>query len=470
MKVPVVERVEATIDRFCMFSQGDAVGIAVSGGRDSVVLLDVLSEIAARRNFRLSVLHVNHGLRPESQEEEEFVRREAEKRGLPFLAHRAVLGGGNLEEAARKARLRFFAAAKRDLQLDRIATGHTQSDQAETILFRLLRGSGVAGMRGIQPVTTEGLVRPLLEISRSDVDAWVAERKLSFREDSSNAETRFARNRIRHQLLPLLSEQWNPRIAETLARTAEIAAAEETFLTEAVEEIWTRRATIEPDGSVVMALEAPPVALALRRRLVRKAMEFVRGSLRQIDFDHVEAIIRMAESGDGHGRVVVPGVDVIRSFNWLRFSAPRNTADESRNWSFPLPIPSTLVAPGGTRIETGFEVLPCGYNEIGIGLRRDAAGSPLVLRNWRPGDTFQGVGRTGISKIKELFQEKRIPLWERRNWPVIVRQDEIIWAGEFGAAQGYGAGSAEPVFFVKLLRSGTSYRPLVNQNGDFRRH
>jgi len=452
-----------------MFSQGDAVGVAVSGGRDSMVLLDVLSEISHRRGLRLTVLHVNHGLRPESGEEEAFVRQEAEKRGLPFLAHHAVLDEGNLEEAARKARLGFFATAKRDLKLDRIATGHTQSDQAETVLFRLLRGSGMAGLRGIQPVTAEGLVRPLLEISRTDVDAWVEERKLSFREDSSNSETRFARNRIRHQLLPLLSERWNPRIAETLARTAEIAAADEAFFAKAVEEVWAWRATIEPDGSVVMDLEAP-VQLALRRRLVRRAMEQVRGNLRHIDFDHVEAVVRMGESGDGHGRVIVPGVDVIRSFNWLRFSAPRNRADESRNWSLPLPIPSALVAPGGTRIQTGFEVLPCGYNEIGTGLSREAANSPLVLRNWRPGDTFQGVGRTGTSKIKELFQEKRIPLWERRNWPVIVRQDEIIWAGEFGAAQGYAAGSAEPLFFVKLLRSGTSYRPLVNQNGDFRRH
>lgn len=433
-----------------------------------MVLLDVLSEIAARRSFCLSVLHVNHGLRPESQEEEAFVRQEAEKRGLPFLAHRAVLGGGNLEEAAREARLRFFAAAKWDLKLDRIATGHTQSDQAETILFRLLRGTGSAGMRGIQPVTPEGLVRPLLEVSRADVDTWVAERRLSFREDSSNAETRFARNRIRHQLLPLLSEQWNPRIAETLARTAEIAAADEAFFTEAVEEIWSRRVAVEPDGSVVMDL-TPALPLALRRRLVRKAIEHVRGNLRQIDFHHVEAIIRMTDSGGGHGRTVIPGVDVIRSFNWLRFAAPRNTA-EGRNWSLPLPIPSTLVAPGGARIETGFEVPPCGYNEIGIGLRRDILGTPLVLRNWRPGDMFQGMGRAGTSKIKELFQEKRIPLWERRNWPVIVREDEIIWAGEFGGADEYVAGVAEPAFFVKLLRAGTSYRPLVNQNGDFGRH
>src|SRR6516165_11630394 len=215
-----------------MFEAGQKVGVAVSGGADSVCLLHALRELAPRWDLRLHVLHVNHRLRgAESDEDAQFVRDQAAQFGLPFTIHEADLDmtPDNLEQAAREIRMAFFNEKIARGAVARVATGHTRSDQAETVLFRFLRGAGTAGLSGIRPVTSEGIVRPLLAISREEIEAWMRERHIPWREDSTNASPTFARNRIRHKLLPLLARDWNPQIEETLARTAEWAQAEEAY-------------------------------------------------------------------------------------------------------------------------------------------------------------------------------------------------------------------------------------------------
>src|SRR5579864_954304 len=219
-----------------MFQTGQRVGVAVSGGADSVCLLHVLVELGPRWNLRLSVLHLNHQLRgEESREDARFVAELAARLGLPFYLGEADVGriarksGDNLEQAARNERSRFFLDYLRSGAADRIALGHTRSDQAETVLFRFLRGSGSAGLAGIRPVTTDGFVRPLLNVDRANIEQYLRERNITWREDSTNLSLDFARNRIRRELLPMLEREWNPAIAETLAHTAEWAREEEAY-------------------------------------------------------------------------------------------------------------------------------------------------------------------------------------------------------------------------------------------------
>ena len=228
----LLARIARFIQRHAMFHAGQAAGVAVSGGADSVCLLHVLLELGPRWDLRLRVLHLNHNLRgEESRADAGFVMALANRLGLPATVGEADFSAapGNLEEAAREARLNFFRERMAAGEVDSVALGHTRSDQAETVLFRFLRGAGSAGLAGIRPVTADGIVRPLLAVDRAEVEGFLRERGIAWREDSSNADPRFARNRIRRQLLPQLIRDWNPALAETLAQTADWARAEEAW-------------------------------------------------------------------------------------------------------------------------------------------------------------------------------------------------------------------------------------------------
>ena len=448
----LLQRVAATIDRHRMLQPGQRVAVAVSGGADSVCLLHVLRELAPSRGLHLSVLHLNHGLRgEESHQDAAFVRQLAAELGLPATIQSTDVAASpdNVEQAGREARLAFFRQQITAGAADRVAVGHTRDDQAETVLFRFLRGSATAGLAGIRPVTADGMVRPLLEVDRAEVRRYLRERNIVWREDSTNAALQFARNRIRHQLLPQLAREWNPAITETLARTAAWALGEEDYWEAEIGRL-AAGLLLDRDGTIlarVDSLVALPKAAA--RRLVRRAMERAKGDLRTVDFEHVEAVLRTAQDDPGHGRIQAPGLDIMRSFDWLRFSRPGTDGLESRNYRIAAPVPGTVRVPGaGTVISLELiekaeaSATPdCVYNgETGCLNWRFLSGS-LELRNWRPGDQYQPWGTAGEEKIKTLFQDARIPLWERRHWPILMDGSSIVWARRFGPAARFAAGS-----------------------------
>jgi len=452
----LLQRVAATIDRYRMFLSGQRVAVAVSGGADSVCLLHILCELAPSRDLHLSVLHLNHGLRgDESRQDAEFVRQLAAELGLPATIRSTDVAAlpDNLEQAGREARLVFFREQIAAGAADRVAVGHTRDDQAETVLFRLLRGSATAGLAGIRPVTAEGIVRPLLEVDRAEVRQYLRDRNIPWREDSTNENLQFARNRIRHQLLPQLAREWNPSIADSLARTADWALAEEDYWGTEIDRI-AAGLLFERDCAIltrVDSLLALPQAAA--RRLVRRAMERVKGDLRAVEFDHIEAVLRMAQDDQGHGRTQAPGLDIMRSFGWLRFSRPGTDGLESRNYRIAAPVPGSIRVPGVSTVISleliekaeASAVPDCVYNgETGCLNWRSLSGS-LELRNWRPGDQYQPWGSTGEEKIKTLFQDARIPLWERRHWPVLMDGSSIVWARRFGPAARFAAGSGTAI-------------------------
>src|SRR5215471_19837660 len=211
----VLDRVLKTITRYSMLPAGARVAVAVSGGADSACLLHVLREIGPRYSLTLSVAHFNHKLRgAASDEDEAFVGRMAAGMGLVFHRADADLSKttDNLEQAARRARRSFFAGLIRSGCADRVALGHTRDDQAETVLFRLMRGSGLPGLAGIHPSTDEGFIRPLIDATRAEVEQYLRDHKIQWREDATNRDPRFARNRIRYGLLPQLRREWNPQL------------------------------------------------------------------------------------------------------------------------------------------------------------------------------------------------------------------------------------------------------------------
>jgi tRNA(Ile)-lysidine synthase len=455
----VVERVAKIIHRYSMLTTGSRTGVAVSGGADSIALLFLLKSLASRFQTELTVLHVNHQLRgAESDEDEEFVRSVASALRLPFIREKLRPEGGNLEAEARRLRRQFFRDCKRSHGIARIALGHTRSDQAETVLHHVLRGSGTSGMAGMRFSTPDGFVRPLLDISREEVRTWASGEGLQWREDSSNADLRFTRNRLRLETIPALSVTYNQNLEAALAHAAELAQAEEDYWMQLVGKIFAASVKRNRLGLIFQIGDLEKLDLGVRRRLIRRALGEIRSDgVAGIDFSHVEAISNLGKSPHGHDRVTVPGADAIRSFDTLLLTAAGRMASEPRGYRIRLIVGTCHELPHGAgRIcisHSEPEPLICGkfkedqefiYQRVCLDAKA-LAERPLLVRNWEPGDELQRSGHKSSEKIKRLFQEKRVLLWERRHWPTIECEGELVWVRDFGVAEKFSLKGKESV-------------------------
>jgi tRNA(Ile)-lysidine synthase len=441
----VLDAVRKSITRYNMLAPGTGVAVAVSGGPDSVCLLYALVELAPELGISVAIAHFNHKLRgADSDEDQRFVERFAANLGVPFYSESASGEAyeGNLEQAARRARRRFFLRLIEEGHANRVAVGHTRDDQAETVLFRLMRGSGLTGLAGVLPVTADGVVRPLIGVTRAQVLEFLSARGIPWREDASNQEPRFARNRIRHVLLPQLAREWNPNLSESLAHLADLAFEEErvwrNIVNRLAAEVLERRAGgIEFTCAAVQGL---PVALA--RRLLRRAIAEARGDLRRIEFAHVETVLELAGRAGGAGKRRLPGLIAQKSFGWMRLESASAGAALSET---ELKVPGAYPIPGDSiiiQLELSVKkssTHPCGtLKATELSVQKTAA--PLVLRGWRPGDQYWPEGDSRSRTLQELFQAARIPSWRRRVWPMISCGDKILWVRHFGAAKEFAPG------------------------------
>jgi tRNA(Ile)-lysidine synthase len=447
------------------------VGVAVSGGADSLALLHILHRLAGRFEITLSVVHVNHALRgEESDQDEQFVHQLAASLDLELFVESSPLAAGNIEEQARDARREFFLRLLNQKDgLDKIALGHTRSDQAETVLFRFLRGSGLAGLAGMRLRTPHRLIRPLLTSSRQEVRSWAESQRIIWREDSSNQDYRFTRNRLRNDLLPTLTRDYNSNLEVVLSRTSELALAEEDYWLGEIGKLFEQLARRIRLGWILPVGAIRDLHLAVQRRLIRHALFVTRMSLRGLNMEHVDAVLALCRSMEGHDRVLVPGADALRSFDQLLIARPGALNADGRHYRFnlafgeelPLPANAGLVCVDwvtpGTQICANFkeeqELLPERVYLNGDRIARDSAKGMFCVRNWEPGDQLHRIGHKGAEKIKSLFQEYRVPLWMRRHWPIVVCGDEIAWARQFGGAINFTA-SKEQGAVVRL-----TYRP-----------
>jgi tRNA(Ile)-lysidine synthase len=430
------------IRRQKLIQTGDRVGIAVSGGADSVALLRLMLELRQELGIVLSVVHFNHKLRgAEANADEHFVARLAQGHKLDFhcaagdVAARARSQHLSTEAAGRQLRYQYFRRLFAETKLNRIATAHTLDDQAETVLLRVVRGAGTRGLAGIYPQLSVGgsqfsasIIRPLLKTRRNLLRAYLAEIGQDWREDPSNRDLRHARNRVRHGIVPRLERALNPAVRETLAETAEIARLEEEYWQEEVArvlpEVW------EADGRTIKPTALAALPLALQRRVVRATAESL--GLR-LEFRHVEKILDLGARGPAPTRFVTlpKGWIVSRTKGGLQFQLPSQAA--TSNYEYPLTVPGTAEVP---EAETWFEaeLVPGsaapGYNPDHM-LNPALLQKELVVRNWRAGDRFWPAHSKSPKKIKELLQERKLSGRERKLWPVVVSGQEIVWVRGF---------------------------------------
>lgn len=438
-----------------------------------MLLLDFGVALAGETGLALAVVHFNHHLRgTESDADERFVRERAAELHLDFLCSGADVAGiarekrRNLEATARELRYRFFFSLVRQGKLDVVATAHTADDQAETVLLRLLRGAGTRGLGGIHPALEGGIVRPFLSLTRAEVEAEISRRGLVCRLDTTNHETRFARNRIRQRVLPLLAQEFNPRVVQSLAGFADRARDDEAYLQEQAHD--RARAWLVREGD---ALRIPaerlgefPVAIARRvlRQMVADAARAagITAGPPGISHAETESLLQLAAEGQsGKGLVLAAGVEALRQFEWLLVRPrPRpagNRAGGPRvGFSYTIEPPAeiairelglcfavTLAPTPDAKVPEG-EYTNCG----GVWFDTPELTGPLTLRSWRAGDRFRSSENSRPVKLSDLFQRRRIPAGERSWWPVLEYAGEVVWVRGFAPAPRAQAHSGRRLF------------------------
>lgn len=432
----IIKRFRRTISRYRMISPGDGVIIAVSGGPDSVCLLDILYNLKDDLGIFLVVAHFDHGLRPDEDEgETRFVRSLALKLDLPFetkKAGKSLLGkGSSLEERARDARYRFLEEVQQSRSCRKIAVGHNLNDQSETVLLRLLRGSGTSGLAGIPPYRDKKIIRPLIEISRKEIESYIHCRKLPFLSDPSNLSTRHMRNRIRLELLPLLKE-YQPRIVALLGQTAEVLRMDDELLQKEVEG-WVK-GVVETGHDGELHIPLPPFLLlpkGLRNRVIRHVLKMVGGNLRRVHMRHIEAVNGLATGKNPQAGLDLPnGLTAKRVYDSLIFNAGKGYKPEAFLYH--------LTGPGTYHLEALNSTVS--LQEMQNNGLADFASSPwvafldthditypLVIRNLQPGDKFIPLGMRGHKKIKDFFIDLKIPSEARARVPILICEDTVIW-------------------------------------------
>jgi tRNA(Ile)-lysidine synthase len=453
--VSVPARIRAYVQEHGLARPGDRLVLGVSGGPDSLCLLDVLTGMAVDWGLSLHVACLDHGLRAEARAEVGFVRQEAEARGWPFHAEavdtraHAARGRRSLEEAARELRYDFLRRTALAAGAALIAVAHTADDQAETVLMHFLRGSGLAGLKGMLPRVEMGdwrlgdetdqplaphlhLIRPLLTISRADVEAYCAERGLRPIHDPSNDDAAIYRNRLRHELLPQL-ETYNPSIREVLRRAAEVAAGEHALVQALAADLWRRLARadggeVEFDRPGWLALSVPE-----QRLLLREAVHRLLPGRRDVDLAPIAQAVAFS-------RTATPGrsCDVLGG---LRFKVTARAVVLSP-WGYqaePADVP-LLADDGALTPPWRFEAaaLPSGAPDADLAAGADpwravVDADTLPAGEWRlrarrPGDRFQPLGLGGHSaKLSDFLINSKVDEALRDRWPLAARGDEIVW-------------------------------------------
>jgi len=467
----VIDRVRQYVRRHGLLKPGERVAVGVSGGADSVALLRVLVELRRELGIVLSIAHFHHGIRgAEADQDQQFVQALANGLQLEFHlgagdtpAH-ARAAKSSLETAARELRHRWFLELVSRSQADKIATAHTLDDQAETVLMRILRGAGTLGLAGIFPEQEEKhLVRPLLEVSRGEVEAYLRSLGQTWREDSSNRDVEHTRNRIRHDLLPRLEEAYNPALRQTLADLAEIARGEADYWDREVASLLPRLVRAgKPSRSGRNASGAASGTASLdlaafRNLSVAAQRQVLQGIGRQmgisLEFKHIQQLTTMASEGAGAQRLVLPGgITVQRSFRELQFGSP-GTAAVPPNYRYSLPVPGevSIVELGAklrARLVSAGVSAQSGYNPDSL-LDRSLLAPCLTVRNWQAGDRFFPAKTRSPKKVKELLQAARVgqqlSMAQRKAWPVVESAGQIVWVRGFAVPAAFAPRNGEAV-------------------------
>ncbi len=440
----IIHAVERTIRAHRMLQTGDAVLLGVSGGPDSTALAHIMADIAPRLGLTLGAAHLNHALRgKDADRDARFASDLAEKMGMPFFMERKnVRAYGRThklspEDAARQVRYDFFFRVMRENGFTRLALGHHADDNAELILMNLMRGCGLSGLGGMPAVREDGVIRPLIRQTKSDILSYLAGLGADFVTDASNTDMRFTRNRIRNRLLPMIREQFNPNIVTALNRLARLSTAEEAWAETAARQAYADCLASEADGLLCFSAEKlAALHPAACKRVIRMAVRRIKGDLKGVSLSHVSAVEQMIRRHPKNGELhLSKEVRVRADGDELCVMKTAAAPADAPSFEYLLAGPGALFIPEikGRLIATehaASEIAARRHSEKNIAFfDRDAVSFPMVVRNWKSGDRFHPLGMKGRQKLSDMFINNKIPQDQRRNYPIIISNEDIIWIG-----------------------------------------
>jgi tRNA(Ile)-lysidine synthase len=431
----IINKIIATIRNYGMLTPRDKVIVAVSAGPDSICLLDLLHKLSMEMQIKLIVAHFDHGLRgDEDKFETELSKDIAQSMGLTFETEKAsglLNNRSSLEERARDARYAFLEKIREKHRAQKIAMGHTLNDQAETVLMRLLRGSGPTGLAGIPPVRDDRIIRPLIEINRDEIMHYIEARGIPFAIDSSNSNKTHLRNKIRLELMPMMLE-YQPKILEHLGRVSNIIRDEDSFLESmALDWINTEAPKNKKDDIIVSMSSLRHLNSPLKNRVIRGILKSIKGNIYSMEYDHILSVSGLLDNERPQCSIDLPnGITVSKVYDGLHFGL-KSCADIIE-YNYPLEGPGTydLGTVGQTLVLEeidGGAYIVTERPTIIAWLDADKLSYPLTVRNFRHGDRFVPLGMTGHKKVKDFFIDLKVPSEERVVTPILTSGDDIVW-------------------------------------------
>ena len=432
----MISKVKKTIQKYNLLSQDDKVVVALSGGPDSVALLDSLVKIAPKMNLSLFVAHYNHVLRGnESEKDETFCRKLSERYELTFLCGRMDITkkqkGESPEDFYRRERYAFLNKVANKNYAQKIALGHNLQDQAHTVLLRIVRGSSLEGLKGIEPIRENRYIRPLIEVSRREIIEYLSKNNVSYRKDSSNKDEKYLRNKIRARLIPLLKKEFNPKIEEDLAQTAKILRGEDDFIKTHVAQALHSDYIIKNEKSVSMNVDyLLGLHSALRSRLFKNVLNYIITSKQAVTSKHINNVESILQNNVSGKSVSLPGSLIARREYNILILERKKPIRKKLIYKYELELGGHFyirernvdvflkkMRPGNIDCKADDKI----YMDL------DKLSSPLVLRNRRNGDWIEPMGMKGRKKIKDYLIDEKVPRAQRDEIMLIADADSVVW-------------------------------------------
>jgi tRNA(Ile)-lysidine synthase len=434
--VSLIEDVRKTIQKYNMLNTGDKVVVGVSGGPDSLCLLHVLKDISIENNCMLYAAHLNHKFRGEAADADAvFVEAICKEWNIPAFIETfdvpAYIAETGLspEEAGREIRYKLFDRIYKEVGANKIAVAQNLNDQTETILMRFMRGSGIDGLKGIEAVRGN-IIRPLLEIERSRIEAYCVENDLAPRMDKTNLEPVYQRNKVRLELIPYIEKNFNPNIMMALSRFSELVKDENDFMeTQAARKL---QAIVEfsEERAVIDVLKLSELHIALRRRLIRQCVEKLLNTLKGFEFRHFEGVLELTEKTTGAAVMLPHKLKAYRSYDKLVLAKYIVKADKKCYYKLKYDYDNSVeIEKGSITVGKGKAkdiVELRGQKDI-IYIDPAKIKEELVLRFREPGDMFSPIGMKGTKKLKEYLIDEKVPREEREELLLIADGNEIVW-------------------------------------------
>ncbi len=429
-----------------LIKEGDSVLLGVSGGPDSLTMLDLFTKIKGEYCLNVVVFHLNHMFRNEAFTEAVFVKNQTENYGLKAIIEEFDVPkyikneGLSPEEAAREVRFKLMKKWVRELKLQKIALAHNRDDLVETVFLNLIRGTGLKGLVGIEPVTIHGqieVIHPLLSIYREEIEEYCRHNGLKPVYDQTNKKNIYTRNKLRNEVIPYLEKEINPGLKAVIARTAEHIGVEENYLSRLADKKLDELIINKKHKEITLNLQGFKKShIVLRNRIIKKAIGLVKGDYIDIYSAHYEEIDKLIQRGQtGKYVELTDGISVRLLYDNLIIEKRDDCREELEAFSYKLSVPGKIILSAGLEITAEvFEVLPewktisarpevciCDLGKIE---------QPLTVRNRKPGDRFRPLGMKGFKKLKDFFIDEKIPERERNKIPIILdNSGQLIWVG-----------------------------------------